>query len=358
MRRSRTTGLVIAFLLLAGLHPAADAQEPGRVSSVPPRERVHPEMVDTSWGPGTAAAWKLAQARQWDDARSHFLALHQAHPDGLEAILGLAFVARATGARAEARRWLRAAMALEPSKDIRDALEATEWDRPGNVDVVGEAARVNNETIADWSLAAVVPVVERFAFTGRVGELGAGDPLRGIFLDSAATGRISARVMSIGGIARPLDNLVMTARVEYWSTPGDNETYVWFDATERFGQYLGVRVGMRPLGGRFGAPQVNVATDLRLSQHQSMALEVIQGTHATPFEPRTMVRAFYFATPTVSEIVRAGIVRDVDPINSATTAFVSGTQFLNPTFGIHVDLSARRGVFERSAAGAGVVFRW
>jgi hypothetical protein len=186
--------------------------------------------------------------------------------------------------------------------------------------------------------------------------LGAGDPLRGIFLDSAR--RISARVLSVGGIARPTDNLVVTGRVEYWSTPGDNETYVWFDATERFGQVLGLRAGVRPLGGRFGAPQFNVATDLRLAQNQSMALEVIQGIRATPFEPRTMARVFYFATPTVSQIVRAGVVRDIDPRNAATTAFVSGTQFLNPTFGIHVDLSARRGAFERSTAGAGVVFRW
>jgi hypothetical protein len=188
--------------------------------------------------------------------------------------------------------------------------------------------------------------------------LAADDPLRGIFLDSAGSGQVSARVLSVGGIARPTDDLTVTARVEYWSTQGDDQTYLWFDGTQRLGKYVGVRVGLRPLGGRDGAPQVNLATDLRLAQNQSLSLEVIQGTRAARFEPRTLIRAFYFAAPTVRQVIRAGLVRDAGPTNQATTGFISGTQFLNPTFGIRAEFSVRRGAFERSTAGGGVVIRW
>ncbi|MEO7085907.1 MAG: hypothetical protein ABI442_19360 [Gemmatimonadaceae bacterium] len=359
MRRSRSTGLIIAFVLLAGLAPTADAQEPSRVSTgVPPRERVHPELVDSTWGPQTAAAWEIAHARHWDEARAKFAALHQTHPDGLEAMVGLAFVARATGDREEARRWYRAAAAVEPSDDIRKQLEATEWDRPGSVDVGGEGARVGSRTVADYAVAFVVPVTQQYSLSGRAGVLGAGDPLRGIFIDSTKSGSSSARVLSIGGVARPTNFLTFTARVEYWSSPGENQTFLWFDATSRFAQIFGVRFGVRPLGGRTGAPQVSAATDFSLAQNQVLTLEVVQGTKAALFEPRTQIRAFYYAAPTVRQVIRAGLVRDTGPANQATTGFLSGTQFLNPTFGIRAEFSARRGAFERTTAGGGVVFRW
>jgi|GEM_PF-5385386 len=76
---------------------------PSIVAAQLPRERVHPEVVDSTWGRRTQAAWQLAWARQWSDAHAAFDVLHHQHPDAVEPLLGLAFVDRATWRYASAQ---------------------------------------------------------------------------------------------------------------------------------------------------------------------------------------------------------------------------------------------------------------
>src|SRR5438046_1755816 len=72
-----TIGVVIA------LGSCREALGQDAVSS-PPRERVHPELVDSTWGRRTKAAWELAFARRWKDARTSFDALHREQPAAIE----------------------------------------------------------------------------------------------------------------------------------------------------------------------------------------------------------------------------------------------------------------------------------
>ncbi|HEX3865344.1 MAG TPA: tetratricopeptide repeat protein, partial [Gemmatimonadaceae bacterium] len=256
MRLVRAASLLAGLALFAG-KGAASAQQ---TAAVPPREQVHPELVDTTWGPRTTAAWQLAFAHRWDDARARFTELHTAHPAGLEAMLGLGFVARATGRADEARQWYRRAYAVEPSEMVRTQLEAVELDRASIIDISGGAERVGSTTTADWSISALLPVDRWLAVTARAGVVGAGDPLRGVLLDSTAGS--PARVLSVGTVARPTDDLTLTARFEYWSSAGEGQTFVWFDGTQRVSDHLAIRLGARPLAGSTGAPQVTGGADV------------------------------------------------------------------------------------------------
>jgi hypothetical protein len=129
--------IVLSLLLLATRVASSAAQQ----GTLPPRERVHPEMVDRRWGPRVAAAWQAAFARHDADARRAFETLHRDQPQAVEPMLGLGFVARATNDRAAARRWFRAALEVEPnSESAKEQLTAMEWDRPTYVAASGGSA--------------------------------------------------------------------------------------------------------------------------------------------------------------------------------------------------------------------------
>ncbi len=351
--RSLRAARLLAGLVLGGAAVAAGAQQPARAPV--PREQLHPELVDSTWGPRTQAAWQLALSHHWEDARAQFTELHALHPSGLEAIVGLGFVARAMGDREDALRWLRQVYAAEPSEDVRRQIEAVEWDRPGRIEATGDATRVGSTTNADWSLAAVIPVVPAFTLTARVGVLGAADPLRGVFLDSTSG---QARVVSAGAVVRPTETLALSTRAEYWTSPGEHQTFMWLDATQRLDDHFAVRIGARPIGGSTGGARFNGGADIIFVPGQALTVDVAQGAHAAPFEARTQIGAFYLAIPSPGQMVRVGVLRDMGPTNQATTGFIAATRLFTPILGLSAQVSTRQGTFAQSSAGGGLVVRW
>ena len=341
------------LILLATAAPDASGQAP---TAPVARERRHPELVDTTWGPRARAAWDLALARHYSDARQRFELLHREQPDAVDPQLGLAFVARGEGRISDARRWLREAYTAESTADIAAQLEAAEWDRPGALELLGGATHAGGRTTSDWSVGAVVPVDPRVALTGRAGAIGGGDPLRGIFLDSI--GAAQARMVSGGVVVRPIDGTTLTGRFERWTSTGRSQNFLFLDLAQRLGSVVTAHVGARPQSGSFGSPQVSGGLDFLVAPGQVATIEASQGIRGTPFEARTQVRAFYLFAPSVRASMRLGVIRDVDPSISATAGVASGSVFINPHTGIRLELLARRGSFERSSADAGFVLRW
>jgi hypothetical protein len=361
-RASRRAGM--AAIVLVGLigRPAVARGQPP--AGTLPRERVHPELVDSTWGRRTAAAWRLAFARNWKDARSGFDSLHREQPVAIEPLIGLGFVARGRGNRAEARRWLRAALEVDPSSaDARTQLTAIDWDRPSSVSVSIGTARVSGSTVGDWSAGFSAPLVPRLSINAQAGQITAGDPFTGIFLDSASGGGVRATFTTGGLVVRPGGSVSMSVRATRWSAPGgaagegEHHDYAWVEAATRVNSRLTVHVGGRPVSG-IGAPQVSGGVDLLVAPKQVATAEILQGARDAPFEARTAVRLFYGITPSVRGSVRLALVREIDDRNSATTVGASSTWYAWPTFGVRAGLSLRRGAFARSAADVGAVVRW
>jgi hypothetical protein len=341
------------LVLLISTSTLARAQQPA--VSPPTREQIHPELVDTTWGRRSAAAWQLAFDRRYGDAQARFQALHVERPAAVDPLLGLAFVARVEGRRSDARRWMRAAYAVEPSETIGQQLVATDYDRATSFDLSAGAATASGTTTSEWSAGVVAWLDPRFAVVARAAAIGAGDPIRGIFLDSANGSR--ARMFSGGVVVRPIDGTTLGARFEHWTSTGRDENYVYLDAAQRLSDNFVVHVDGRPVSGVFGAPQIGGGVDIVFIPSQIVTLGVQQGLRGTAFEPRTQASLFYIMTPSARGSVRVGAIRDIDPVNSATTGVVSGTWFATPTTGVRLELSARRGTFERSSVDVGLVLR-
>lgn len=345
--------LAIVVLAIGAGVRAASAQ-----AAPPPRERVHPELVDTTWGRRTTAAWQRAFARDWRPARDAFGALLREQPDALEPRLGLAFVARATGEYAEARRWLRSAHDLDPSSvPVREQLEAAEWDRPSRADISVGATDASGTTTSDWSLSAGVPVGGGVSVDARAGVLGGGDPIRGILFDSTHGGRVRATVVSAGAVLR-LTAATLGLRADRWSSPNITSTFVTFFAGVPVANAFTLRAGGRTVTGPTSAPQVSIGADVRISAHAVLSVDGSQGVRDAVFDARTHVGVFGQLTPTVRETFRLGLLRDIDSRLGATTAVASGTHFFRPTLGVHLDLAVRTGAFARRSVGTGVTVRW
>ena len=346
--------LVSAAILATPLGGRAAAQ-PGR--TIAP-ERLHPELADSTWGRRMTAAWQRAFARDWTDAAERFGALHREQPDAVEPLIGLGFVARGSRDLPAARRYFRDALALDPgSLDARTQLTAAEWDRRGRVELGGGAQRFGGATKATLAAAAVVPVNELLAITAGGGVFGGGDALRGIFLDSASAGARTTMV-SAGAVVTPVTNLTITARAEQWSAAGTSDTFVWTDAAVRLSSVVSVRAGARPVSGQNDAARINGGVDLVPVTSGLLSLDVSQGVHGSPFEARTIVRAFAAALPNERTTLRAAFVRDIDPRISATTGAASVAWFATTTTGVRLDLSRRSGAFAQTSAGLTLVLRW
>ena len=357
-RRARVLVAGLGLGICGGLPVRAPSELAAQAASTESPERIHPEMVDKTWGTRTRAAWERAWARDWDSARTAFGVLRRQQPAAVEPRLGMAFVARGQGRLAEARRWYRLALDAEPSNaDIARQLEVAEWDRPGRVELSGVSTRVNGARAADWSAAMVVPITPRASITGRLGELGTGDPLRGIFFDPA-TGGTGATFVGAGVVARLSDRFTGAARIERWSSAGAAEEFAWVDAAWRLTDRLTVHALGRPLGGNTGAAQLGVAADVRVAGTQVASAEITHGVRAAPFEGRTQVRLFYEAAPDYRWVIRGGVIRDIDPRLAATTETLALSRYLSPYFGARVEAVNRTGAYARTSAGLSLIVRW
>lgn len=340
---------------LPGMRPSSLVAQ----AVAPARERVHPELVDSTWGRRTHAAWEQAWGQHWGAARDAFERLRAEQPDALEPRLGLAFVARGRGQYDEARAWYARALAVDPSNaDVRAQAEAARWDRAGLVDLSAGSTSANGARTSDWSAAVVLPVDPRLSLTARAGALGGGDPIRGIFLDSARGGGVLATVVSGGAVVRPLEVLTLSGRFDRWSAGGTTEQFLWLDGAVRLTDRVTAHGTLRPVSGRTGSTQVGGAVDLAVATGHVLTTEFVHGIDAAPFEARSQVREFYQYTPSVRASVRAGVVRDIDPRLSATTGALAGTWYLTPATGIRAEGTTRSGAFARSSAGVGLVLRW
>lgn len=303
------------------------------------------------------AAWQRAFARDWSAAAAAFDALHREQSDAIEPLIGQGFVARGAGDRAAARRFFRDALALDPtSTDARTQLAAAEWDRPGLVEIGGGAQRFGGATKATVVGTAVMPINGVVAITAGGGVFGGGDALRGIFLDSTSAG-VRTTMITGGAVVRPIDNLTLTARAETWTGAGNTDTFLWTDAAVRLGSALAAHAGVRPVSGRNDAARASAGIDLVPVTNGLVSVDVSQGVHSSPFEARTIVRAFA-GVPAGRVPVRFGIVRDVDPSISATTGAASIGWFATPMTGVRLDLSRRSGAFAQTSAGLSLVLRW
>jgi hypothetical protein len=313
---------------------------------------------DSAWAARLTTAWQRAWSRDWSAADETFTELHRERPRAIEPILGLGFVARAEGRASDARRWYAEALAIDPSSsEARDQLTVAQWDRPFSVDLYAGGTRAPGVTTSTWSATAVAPLGPRFTATTRVGVIGGGDPLRGIFLDSTSGGGVRATVISLGGAARLSNDLTLTARGEHWSAGGPDQQFLWVDGAVRVSSDLTLHLATRPVSGSTGATQLGGGFDYAFGTKQIVSFDVMRGTRAAPFEARTIARGFLTATANVRTLIRLGAVRDIDSRLGATTGVASATWFARPELGVRGELSVRRGAFEQTSLGAAVVVR-
>jgi len=344
--------IVLGSLLLVTRVVSSAAQQ----GTPPPRERVHPEMVDRLWGPRVAAAWQAAFARHDADARHAFEALHRDQPQAVEPMLGLGFVARATNDRVAARRWFRAALEVEPnSESAREQLTAMEWDRPTYVAASGGSARSSGKSTGTWAAGGNVWIDPIWSLNAGIGQVGAGDPIRGIFLDSANGGGANATYVSAGVVARPVARTTLSALATRWISHDQRDDYLYLEAARLITPTITGRIGARPISG-VGAPQVSAGIDAAVAPAQIATLEFVQGTRGAPFEARSTIRGYYNYAPR-AELLRLGLIREFGPANSATTAVASFTHYFQPRFGVIVGGTDRWGAFARTSFELGAVYR-
>jgi len=331
---------------------------PSIVAAQLPRERVHPEVVDSTWGRRTQAAWQLAWARQWSDAHAAFDVLHHQHPDAVEPLLGLAFVDRATWRYASARRWYARAFAVEPSEDVRRQLEAAQWDRPARIDVVGAQTDVEGDWVTDWGVDAVLPVDRWWSLTGRIGELGAGNPQLGLFVDSTANGGTPTKMFSVGAVLRPTERQTVAGRFEQWTSNGDRARLAWLDGSSRVSDWIGLHALVRLVNGDSGVARLGGAVDLRTQRTNVVTLELWEGVRDAAFESRSTIHVIDIYTPDVRWLLRADGIFDVGDTNRATTAVLSANWLATPYYGFRALASRRSGVFPRNSFALGAILQW
>jgi hypothetical protein len=320
--------------------------------------RVHPELVDTTWGRRVMAAWQLAWASRWIEARQAFGALHEEQPEAVEPMTGLGLVARGLGRLREARNWYGIALLAEPSSaDNRRERDLLEWQRPASIEIETGSTRVNGVATTDLSTTLVLPLWPEFELLARAGMLGAGEPLVGILPNAALPGTRST-VLGIGAVIRPSGNVTLTPRLEEWTTGPRHDRFLWLDGAIPLSIHFTALLGVRPLSGSTGAAQVSAGANLVIDARQVLTMQGVAGTRAAPFEARDELRAFYALTPTLRESFRIGLVRDLDPALSATTGVGSASYAITPWLVVRGDLSVRTGAFARKSFGLALVDRW
>jgi hypothetical protein len=320
--------------------------------------RVHPELVDSTWGRRVTVAWQLVWARRWVEARRAFGALHEEQPAAVEPLTGLGLVARGLGRLREARSWYGLAVVAEPTSDgNRRQLDLLEWQRPASIEIETGATHANGVATTDLSTTLVLPLWSEFELLARAGVLGAGEPLVGIFPGAAQPGERST-VFGIGAVIRPPGNLTLTPRLEEWTTGPRHDVFLWLEGAFPLSRHVTALLGVRPLGGSTGAAQASAGADLVIGAGQVLTMQGVACTHASPFEARDELRAFYALTPTRRESFRIGLVRDLDPALSATTGVGSASYAITPWLGVRADLSVRTGAFARNSLGLALIDRW
>jgi hypothetical protein len=358
-RRVRLAGVVALSFISAASARRADAQAP---ASDP---RVHPELVDSTWGRRTLAVWQIAWAGHWAAAEQGFAALQREQPNAIEPLLGRGFVARGTGHFEEARGWYRAALAHDSSLTAaKTELAALEWEEPSSLEVTTGAAAIASvgavpgvtAVEADVNLAAVIN--PSLTVLARLGALESGDPSEGVVLsaDSSLSARTS--VVGAGVVVHPTSALWLTPRMEEWFTAGTRETFAWLDGAVRIAPWVTLLAGVRPISGSTGATQFSGGADFVVADRQTLTLVAARGVTASPLEAREQVRAFWQRAPASPFGFRLGLIRDIDPLLSATTAIASGTAMVTPTRGFRLELSTRSGAYARQSVTAGVIARW
>jgi hypothetical protein len=322
------------------------------------RADVHPELVDSTWGRRVTAAWQLVRASRWVEARRAFGALHEEQPAAVEPMTGMGLVARGLGRLREARRWYGLALVAEPtSADNRRELDLLEWQRPASIEIETGATHANGVATTDLSTTLVLPLRPEVELLARAGMLGAGEPLVGIFPNAAQPGTRST-VLGIGAVIRPPGDVTLTPRLEEWTTGPRHDLFLWVDGALPLFSHVTALLGIRPLSGSTGATQASAGVDLVIGAGQVLTMQGVAGTHATPFEARDELRAFYALTPTRREAFRIGLVRDLDPALSATTGVGSASYAMTPWLVVRADLSVRTGAFARNSLGLALIDRW
>ncbi|HXT18794.1 MAG TPA: hypothetical protein VN706_24425 [Gemmatimonadaceae bacterium] len=328
--------------------------------------RVHPELVDSTWGPRTLAVWEIAWAGDWERADEGFAALQREEPDAIEPLLGRGFVARGVGRLSEARAWYRAALAHEPSlAEARSALALLAWERPWSLDVSGGGARIDAPGRPGGAVTGVEGNIE---FTGeltsvvtvlaRVGALAAGDPTEGVVLRADPLASTRASVVGAGVVVHPTTALWMTARMEEWSTPQERATFLWTDAAYRLASRVTLLAGIRPISGANGATQFSLGAATAIADRQTLTLVATRGVEPSPLEARGQLRAFWERAPARPFAIRLGVVRDLDDRLSATTAVAGATAMITPWEGLRVELASRTGAYSRRSMAVGLIVRW
>lgn len=343
----RSPLVVIVLVAVVSVRRAGAQVDNGRV-------KTHPELVDRTWGSRVDSAYKLAFAHRYGAARAAFEALRRDQPQAVAPMVGLGFVDRAEGKRASARAWFRRALAADPSyTDASTQLALLDWDRPTTITGLIGLVSANGTQTSEWSAAASAPVDPQWTLNAGLGQLGAGDPIRGIFLDSAS-GR--ATFVSGGAVFRPRPTTTLAATFTRWMSSSSGDNYLYLEAGQQVSSVFTIRVGARPVYG-IGAPQLSIGLDASNGDGGVATLEFVQATRQAPFEARSAVRGYYTFTPTRRDYLRGGVIREFGARNQATTLIATAIHYFVPAFGAQLSAADRQGAFARRSVDVGVVYR-
>jgi hypothetical protein len=344
---------LLVALALAGFPADGRAQRRPFVAA-----RVHPELVDTTWGPRMQTAWRLAWAGRWSDADEAFSTLRREQPDAMEPYVGLAFVARGQLRFDAARRYYRDALVREPgADDVRRQAEELEWVRPGAVEaLIGRSASAT--TSSDLlSVDVVAPVRRGITLLGRGGAFAAGDPLRAS--PSGRADSAGATLVGVGVVLQLTTDLWLTPRIERWSARGTTNVYGWLDGAYRVAGRLSLLASIRALNGAGGAPMFAGGGEMAITR--SGDVFTIYGVHAlrpTVWESRNQFRAFFTGAATRRILYRVGGVAERGGTVSAVTLAAGATYLPEPRLGLRVELARRTGFASQQSALVGLVTRW
>jgi hypothetical protein len=354
VRRCFPSSLALALLIAL---TAACLPEAATAQREPAGWRVHPELVDSTWGPRMQAAWRLAWDRRWREADEAFVGLQREQPDAMEPWVGRAFVARGQLRLASARGFYEEALAREPTAvEVRRQALAIEWARVGSVEaLVGRAAGLGDET-GLGSVDLVVPVRSDLTVLARGGSMVGSSPLQpspGGRVDSVA-----AVLLSVGLVVHPTDDLWITPRFERWSVPGEDAVYGWLDAAYRVGRRVSVLASVRALSAK-GAPVFGAGAEVAMSDAGDvLTLYALQALRPAEREARHQLRVFLTSALSRRMLYRAGAVVERGGAVSAGTIVLGTTYLLAAPVGLRLELSQRNGFAPQQSILGGLVLRW
>ncbi|MEP6493565.1 MAG: hypothetical protein ABJF01_12850 [bacterium] len=358
----RATLLALGIALLSPTLPALAATAMAQRAR-PAIERVHPERVDSTWGSRVHAAWALTTSEQWQPAERAFDTLHREQPDAVEPLVGLGVVARGKREPAAARGWFRHALDVEPeSRDAQTLLAAVEWDRPGRIELSSGYATIGaGGSSTEFGGTMLWPVAEPLSITARAATIGAGDVLRAIDIGGTGTSASSTRanVIGVGAVAR-LNRVTIVPRLEQWTTGSRHETFAWVDGAVAVAPSFSATLGYRPLDGTLHAARVSAGAEFSVASGNATSVQIVRALTPSPAEARLQLIAFHSVTTgsTNNATYRAGIVRDSDPLLSATTGVASVEYLVTSRMGGRVEVAVRRGAFARSSVAVALIRRW